>query len=118
MERQHGPWRTWAPEGKMLYAVIYRKKNTATEEELREIRRKFIAWTPPPSLEIKSHYAFVDFGGVIIVNALDNAALRMGLQPFLGPVEFEIEPLVSIAEALAISLDADEAADPMPREAG
>jgi hypothetical protein len=25
---------------------------------------------------------------------------------------------VSIAEALAISLDADEAADPMPREAG
>jgi hypothetical protein len=55
---------------------------------------------------------------VIVVNALDNAALRMGLQPFLGPVEFEIEPLVSIAEALAISLDVDEAADPMPREAG
>jgi Domain of unknown function (DUF3303) len=102
----------------MLYAVIYRKKKSATEEELRQIRQRFIGWTPPPGLQIKSHYAFVDFGGVIIVNAGDNAALRVGLQPFLGPVEFEVEPLLSIAEALAISLDVDEGANPVPREAG
>ena len=47
-------------------------------------------------------------GGVIIVEAESTSALYESIQPFRPMVEFDVEPVINIIEALAISADVDD----------
>jgi hypothetical protein len=95
----------------MLFACIYHLKPTLADEEARRLRRVFIAWEPPEGIEIKCHYAFARGGGVAIVEAASPATIWESLARFLPWVDIEVEPALSIVEALAISMDVDEWVD-------
>jgi hypothetical protein len=97
----------------MLFALIYRF--TVGEEEQRRLRDRFMRWTPPPGLEVKFHYAFASGGGVAIADATNSGIIREALGPFISSINCEIEPALSIPEALAISLDVDQSADAVVR---
>jgi len=94
----------------MLFAFIYRF--TVGEAEQRRLRDRFMRWTPPPTLDVKFHYAFASGGGVAVAQAPDAGVIREALAPFISSISCEIEPVLSIPEALAISLDAEQSSDP------
>jgi hypothetical protein len=95
----------------MLFSVIYRRRPATDEAEARRLLRLFVAWAPPPELEIRSHYAFVDGGGVAIVETDNPAILKEALAPFVARLDFQIEPTMHIAEAVAIAIEANEWSD-------
>ena len=95
----------------MLFACIYHLKPALNDEESRRLRRLFIAWDPPEGIEIKCHYAFAKGGGVAIVEAASPSTIWESLARFTPWVDIEMEPVLSIIEALAISMDVDEWAD-------
>ena len=51
----------------MLFAFIYRF--TVGEAEQRRLRDRFMRWTPPPTLDVKFHYAFASGGGVAVTGS-------------------------------------------------
>jgi hypothetical protein len=95
----------------MLFAIIYRLAPSQSEADKRQLRRRFIAWEPPGGIEIKSHYFFVQSGGIVMVEAATAGAIWEAAAPFVPQLDMQIEPVISIAEALAISIDADDWAD-------
>jgi hypothetical protein len=95
----------------MLFAVIYRYKAGTTEDDARRIRRRFVAWSPPAGVEVLSNYAFAGGGGVAVVEIDSPATLRECLAPFMAHLDFEVEPALTMSEALALSMEVDEWAD-------
>jgi hypothetical protein len=93
----------------MLFALIYRF--TVGEDEQRRLRDRFMRWTPPLGLDVKFHYAFASGGGVAVAEAPTAGLIREALAPFMSSIDCEIEPALSIPEALAISLDVDQWAE-------
>jgi hypothetical protein len=71
-----------------------------------------MAWEPPQGLSIRYHYVYAGGGrGVAIVYAQDTWSLRTATAPFTGCFEFDVEPVMSLPEALAISEQIDNWAD-------
>jgi hypothetical protein len=92
----------------MLMAVSYTPREGRTPEDRRRVRQLFIAWTPPPGLELLAHYHFVNGGGVLIVVADSVDGLYRSIEPFKPMVNFDIEPVINVMEAIATSMDVDE----------
>jgi hypothetical protein len=95
----------------MLCAVLYRWRNSSTDGEARRVRQLFLAWTPPRGLEIRAHYAFARGGGIVLVDAGSVAAIYEGAAPFMSALDFEIEPVLNVIEAISISMDVDDWAE-------
>ena len=92
----------------MLFAIKYQPSANRTEGDRRTVRELFVAWKPPERAELQAHYHFVSGGGVLILEASDAGPLFESLEPFKPYVEFDIEPVVNMLEAVAISLDVEE----------
>ena len=93
---------------RVLFAVLYRWRENVVDDDIRKTRRLFVAWEPPPGLEISVHYHFAGGGGVVIVETSDPAALFAATSPFIPAIEFDMKPVVNVIEATAIAMDVDE----------
>jgi hypothetical protein len=68
----------------------------------------FVAWEPPRGLDVQAHYHYVSGGGVIVVNADSPVPLFEALEAFKPMVKFDVEPVVNVIEAIAVSMDVEE----------
>jgi len=92
----------------MLFAIKYHPRSGRTEAESQRVRALLMAWEPPSTVEVRHHFHYVSGGGVVIVDTEIPAALYESMAPFKPLVEFDVEPVVNVIEALAISLDVEE----------
>jgi hypothetical protein len=92
----------------MLFAIKYHPRSNRTAEDARLARDLFVAWNPPASVEIRDHYHFVSGGGILIADTESPTALYESVEPFKPMVDFDLEPVVNVIEAIAISMDIDE----------
>ena len=92
----------------MLFAIKYHPRSGRTETESKRVRELLMAWEPPSGVEVRHHFHYVSGGGVVIVDTDIPGSLFESLEPFKPLVEFDVEPVVNMIEALAISLDVEE----------
>ena len=95
----------------MLFAIKYFPRSGRTEKESRQVRRLFVAWQPPTGVDIEAHYHYVGGGGLVVVDTQSAALLFESLEPFKPQVSFDVEPVINVLEAIAISVDVEEWAD-------
>jgi hypothetical protein len=96
----------------MLFAILYARRPGVTDGEMRRGQKLFMAWEPPHGLTIRFHYIFARGGrGLAIVDAADAGLIREATAPFSWFLEFEVEPVLSAPEALAISQQVNDWAD-------
>ena len=92
----------------MLMAVRYHSHRHRTEAESQYVHLLASAWKPP-SATILHHYHFVTGGGVVYVEIEEDVRpLIESLEPFRPFVDFDVEPVLNMAEAVAIALNVDE----------
>lgn len=85
----------------MLFAAIYTNKPTQTEESDKRSLQLFTSWTPP--FEFKAHYARGDGnGGIAIFEAADALTVVEGIAPWGPFFDFEVTPVVDIADAVPV----------------
>jgi len=92
----------------MQFAIRYHARVGRTEAEAARVRELLMAWDPPPEVNVLSHYHYVSGGGVVVAEAEHPTALYSLIEPFKPLVKFEVEPVLNVIEALAISLDIEE----------
>jgi hypothetical protein len=92
----------------MLFGIKYSPAVGRTSEQRRQVWRLAMAWEPRTGVEIQAHYHFVSGGGVIVVETTSASALYESLEPFKPLVQFDVEPVVNVIEAIATSMDVDE----------
>jgi hypothetical protein len=101
----------------MLFAITYRRRANASDDDTRQLIRIFMAWTPPEGIELISHYHYArGGGGVVIARAMDTAHLFEALTTFDSTLEFEMEPVLNVIEAVAIKMDVDAWVSSLPRK--
>jgi hypothetical protein len=87
----------------MLFVNVYKDKGNTTEASEKRSLQLFANWKLPAGFEIKSHYAFADgTGGVLIVEAATAAALAEAAGPWGPFYDFDIHPILDIAESVPI----------------
>lgn len=85
----------------MLFAAIYRTKESLDEDRSSRALRLFQAWQPP--LEFKAHLSRVDGnGGVALVESESAMKILEAIQPFTPYFKFEVVPVVDIKEAVPV----------------
>ena len=92
----------------MLFAIKYHPRIGRTESESRRVRELLMKWKAPEGVDVRQHFHYVSGGGVLIVDAAEAQALYETMGPFKPMVEFEVEPVINILEAVAISADIEE----------
>ena len=92
----------------MLFTIIYHWKPDATRAETRRLRQTFLAWQAPDGLNILAHYFFAGGGGIVIAEVDDARVIWQALSPFTPLLQVQIEPVLSVLDAVALSMDADE----------
>ena len=92
----------------MLFAVKYHPQADRTQDEWRHARSTFLAWNPPEGVEIRHHFHYLSNDGVVIVDTDSAELLYKGVLPFRPIIHIEIEPVVNLYEALALSLELEE----------
>jgi Domain of unknown function (DUF3303) len=86
----------------MLFLVSYRERSRWSEDDDKRTLKLFAGWKPPAGLQVKSHYGRGDGGGFLIVEAESAAAMMESNAPWIAFFEFEVVPIVEIAEAVPI----------------
>ena len=89
----------------MLFAIKYRPRESRTNGDRRRIRQLFVAWEPPFGVELQAHYHYVSGGGLVVVETDAASLLYESLEPFKPSVSFDVEPVINVLEAVAISMD-------------
>jgi hypothetical protein len=92
----------------MLFAIRYHLQSDRSRQEWREARSTFLEWSPPDGVEIRHHFHFLSNDGVVIVDADSAELLYKGVLPFRPTDIIDIEPVVNLYEALALSLEHEE----------
>ena len=92
----------------MLFAIKYQPRVGRTEAEAKRARELLMAAEPPLGVEVRHHFHYVSGGGVVIVDTEAPSLLFEAMAPFKAMVDFDVEPVVNVIEALAISLDVEE----------
>jgi hypothetical protein len=82
------------------------------------MRELLMAWNPPHGVEIRHHFHYVSGGGVLIVESDVAGALYESLEPFKPYVDYHVEPVINMVEALAIQLDVEEWVESVKSVAG
>jgi hypothetical protein len=95
----------------VLFAIQYAWRPNVNEADTRRIRDLFVAWDPPTGLEVTAHYHYARGGGLAVVEAVGAGTLFEALAPFTDGLDFDIEPIINVLEAIAISMDVDEWVD-------
>ena len=95
----------------MLFAIRYHARAGRTEAEARRVREIIMAWTPPADVEVQNHYHYVSGGGMVVAEADNARSLYEIVEPFKPLVDFQVEPVLNVIEALAVSLDIEEWVD-------
>ena len=100
----------------MLFQVNYTTRSGGSAKENVESAKRTLAlfskWSPPPGMEVKSFYARADGrGGTVVVETDDAKVLLDGPAKFGAINEFDIVPVVDIAEAVPILSEAIEWGD-------
>jgi hypothetical protein len=92
----------------MLFAVNYRRRPIVDDEGTRRLIDIFLAWTPATNVEVFRHYHFARGGaGIVLLEVASASALYQALTTFDPIIEYEVEPLLDVKEAVAIKLDVD-----------
>ena len=92
----------------MQFAIIYRRRPSITDEETRRLMRIFMAWTPPIGVELLAHYHYArGSGGIVILTADSAPALFESLTAFDSIIEYQVEPVLNVIDAVAIKMDID-----------
>lgn len=92
----------------MLFAVKYSPRGSRTEAETQYVDQLASVWNPP-STTILHQYHYISGGGVAIVDIEgDVTPLHESLNPFRPFFDFDLEPALHMAEALAISMKVGE----------
>ena len=92
----------------MQFAIIYRRRPAITDGETRRLMRIFMAWSPPPGVELLAHYHYARGGGGIVILTTDSAAaLFESLTAFDSIIEYQVEPVLNVIDAVAIKMDID-----------
>jgi hypothetical protein len=92
----------------MQFAITYRRRPNITDEETRRLLRIFMAWTPPPGVELLAHYHFArGGGGIVILEAEAASALFEAMTAFDTIIEYDAEPVLNVIDAVAIKMDID-----------
>lgn len=66
--------------------------------------KRFLAWTPPAGFTFQGHWTRADgTGGVFIAEADSAAATFEAAGAFSDLIEFELTPVIDIAESVPIS---------------
>ena len=87
--------------------MIYRVRDTVSEEADRRTLSLFANWTPP--FEFQSHWAFANGrGGFGVVETDSPNALLEGIAPWSTYFDFEVTPVVPIEEAIPIFAKVNE----------
>ena len=92
----------------MLFAAKYRPRKGRTDAESRRVRAVLIKWAPPEGVVVKQHYHYISGGGVVIFEAENPGDIYEAMEPFRFAVGFDIEPVINLLEAVAISMDIEE----------
>ena len=100
----------------MLFQVNYTTRAGGSAKDNEESAKRALAlfskWSPPTGMEIKSFYARADGkGGSLVLEANDVKVLLDGPAKFGAINDFEIVPIVDIAEAVPILSEALEWGD-------
>ena len=95
----------------MLFAIRYHARAGRTEAEARRVREIVMAWNPPAGVEVQNHYHYVSGGGMVVAEAENARSLYEMVGPFKPLVDFQVEPVLNVIEALAVSLDIEEWVD-------
>jgi hypothetical protein len=83
----------------MLFAAIYRPRDSVSEESQKRGLQLFANWTPP--YEFKAHWARADgHGGIAIIESDSVEALIEGVAPWGPFFEFEVTPVMDIQQAV------------------
>jgi hypothetical protein len=83
----------------MLFAALYKPRDSITEESQQRGLQLFANWTPP--YEFKAHYARADGkGGIAIIESDTVEALVEGVAPWQPFFEFEVTPVMDIQQAV------------------
>lgn len=95
----------------MLFQVNYATRAGGSAKENTESAKRALAlfskWSPPAGMEIKSFYARADGkGGSVVVETDDVKTLLDGPAKFGAVNEFEIVPVIEIAESVPILSEA------------
>jgi len=92
----------------MQFAITYHRRPNITDEETRRLLRIFMAWKPPPGVDVLAHYHFArGGGGIVILEAAAANALFEALTTFDTIIDYEAEPVLNVIEAVAIKMDID-----------
>ena len=92
----------------MLFAVRYSRRPIVDDEGMRRLIAIFLAWTPATSVEVYRHYHYARGGaGLVLLDVASAAALYQALTTFDAIIEYTVEPLLEIGEAVAIKVDVD-----------
>jgi Protein of unknown function (DUF3303) len=83
----------------VLFGVVYRVRDASEEGQKRSLQL-FTSWQPP--VEFKGHWAFSTGGGMAIVEADGAAAIVEAVSAFTPFLDFTVEPVVAIEEAVPI----------------
>jgi len=86
----------------MLFLVSYRPRAGRLEAEEKRVLNLFVNWKPPEGSTIKSHYARADGGGLVIIDSNSAISSVEALAPWIAFLDYEIVPIVEIAEALPV----------------
>lgn len=92
----------------MLFAVNYRRRPIVDDEGTRRLIEIFLAWTPATSVEVVRHYHYARGGaGIVLLEVASASALYQALTTFDAIIEYSVEPLLEVGEAVAIKVDVD-----------
>ena len=92
----------------MLFAVNYSRRPVVDDEGTRRLIEIFLAWTPATSVEVFRHYHYARGGaGLVLLEVASSTALYQALTTFDPIIEYTVEPLLEIADAVAIKVDVD-----------
>ncbi len=87
----------------MLFLTTYMPRGEGSEEAAKRVQQIYSQWKPPAGVEIKAFYSLADgSGGIVISEATSAAAILEAISPFAPYLEYNVTPIVEIAEAVSI----------------
>jgi hypothetical protein len=85
----------------MLVGGSYRFRSGPDQ---RVALKRFLAWTPPAGFTFQAHWVRVDgTGGMYVAEAESAAAVFEATGAFSDLIEFEVVPVMDVAESVPIS---------------
>jgi hypothetical protein len=87
----------------VLFLTTYMPRGEGSEEAAKRVQQIYSQWKPPAGVEIRAFYSLADgSGGIVISEATSAAAILEAISPFAPYLDYNVTPIVEIAEAVSI----------------